>query len=85
VSVVCFQVEVFVAGRSLVQRSHTECCVLMSVIKVPRQRGSLGPLGLSTHGGKSYIAFYMLMCSLGKGSALRELPVMLNKVNMSVD
>ena len=43
-SVVCFQVEVYATGRSLVQRRPTECRVYMSVITVPRQRGGLGPL-----------------------------------------
>jgi len=41
----------YATSRSLVQRSPTECGVHMGVITVPR-RGGLGPLGLSSHGGK---------------------------------
>ena len=49
-SVVYCQVEVCVAGRSLVQRSPTECIVLQCdhMIEEPHWEG-LGPLGLSSH------------------------------------
>jgi hypothetical protein len=47
VSVVCCQVEVSATGRSLVQRSPTECGV--SVISKSQQWGVLGPLGMSSY------------------------------------
>jgi hypothetical protein len=42
-------------GQSLIQRSPIECvCVCLSVIMKPRQGGSLGLQGLSSHGGKEF-------------------------------
>jgi len=46
-----------VSGRSLVQRSPTECiCVRLRVILKPRQCGGPGPLGLPSHEKKKYIS-----------------------------
>jgi hypothetical protein len=48
-SVVCFQVEAYASGRSLVQRSPTEygvcVCVCVSVIVKPRYEAALGRKG----------------------------------------
>ena len=51
---VCCQVEVSATGRSLVQRSPTEC-VCLSVISKPQQWVGLGPLVLSSHENKNWI------------------------------
>ena len=43
VIVVYSQVEVFAMGRSLVQRSRTDCDVLLRVIQKRQECGGLGP------------------------------------------
>jgi hypothetical protein len=43
VGVVCCQVEVFATGRSLVQRSPTDCDVSLCVIYKAQERGGPGP------------------------------------------
>jgi len=45
VSVVCCHIKVSVKGRSLVQRSPTECVLCLNVILKPRWWGGPGPLG----------------------------------------
>ena len=60
VSVVCCQVEVSAAGRSLFQRSPTSM-VCLSVISKPRQWEGFGPLGLSSHKNELFtLSFFVL-------------------------
>jgi hypothetical protein len=46
VSVVCCQVEVSATGRSLVQRSTTDCGVPLCVIQNPKNEAALARIGL---------------------------------------
>jgi hypothetical protein len=55
ISVLCWQVEVSVTGRSLIQSSPTECCVSVCVISKPKKWGVLGPSWAVVSQQKKYI------------------------------
>jgi hypothetical protein len=48
--VVCCQVEITASGRSLIQRSHTECSLSNCVWSWSLDNEETGPLGLLRHG-----------------------------------
>jgi hypothetical protein len=66
-SVVCCQVEVFATGRSLVQRSPTDCSVILCDLESSEIRRLWPPLGCCTRGMKKIKCYEIaasVMCNL---------------------
>jgi hypothetical protein len=57
VTVVCYQVQIAATGRSLVQRSHTDCVVSLCVNQKPQGAGGHGALWAVEPQRKKYFIF----------------------------